>query len=629
MTKKNQPERRTLGPVPDLERHLPNNWWQSLFNSLYLKTDGDVVENHVNTAREVDLLAEKLALEPADRILDLCCGQGRHSLELASRGLQNVSGIDRSRYLIRLARKRARDRNLQVKFREGDARKIPTSERNYDAVVVMGNSFGYFAQEEDDLTVLQTILRCLRPGGKVALDITDGAWIKSHYEPRSWEWIDENQFVCRERSLSADGDRLISREVIVHAEKGVIADQIYAERLYSRDRIEDLLKRAGFRDIVFHQQIFADSDRGEDLGMMERRYFLTAISNVNVADAPPEEKIKKITVLLGDPRQPDAVKKSGVFSDEDLATVGRLKDALSGLAEFEFNYLDDHGALIGQLAGKGPEFVFNLCDEGYANDPLKELHVPALLDIFGVPYSGAAANALSLCYNKSQVRAIAAMYDIPVPLETYFDQDDFAATVPAVFPALIKPCLGDSSVGITRDAIVYTVDEAIDYLSYLRSVLPDQPYLVQEFLSGREFSVGLIGNPGTGLNALPVLEVDYSGLAPELPRILNYESKWDPQSPYWTDIKYHQAELSEQDARNLIGWSCILFERLNCRDYARFDFRADGEGVIKLLEVNPNPGWCWDGKLNFMAGYAGMTYGDMLRRILEAALQRYNLENRA
>ena len=66
----------------------------------------------------------------------------------------------------------------------------------------------------------------------------------------------------------------------------------------------------------------------------------------------------------------------------------------------------------------------------------------------------------------------------------------------------------------------------------------------------------------------------------------------------------------------------LLFERLDCTDYARFDFRADAKGEIKLLEVNPNPGWCWDGKLNLMAGMGGMRYADMLRMILEAAQAR-------
>src|SRR6516165_4677170 len=81
---------RTLGPVSDLERHLPSDWWRTLFNSLYLETDGDVIENDRNTADEVDLLIRSIGLERNDRILDLCCGQGRHSLELARRGFPHV-----------------------------------------------------------------------------------------------------------------------------------------------------------------------------------------------------------------------------------------------------------------------------------------------------------------------------------------------------------------------------------------------------------------------------------------------------------------------------------------------------------------------------------------------------------
>ena len=86
---------RTLGPVSDLERHLPSDWWRTLFNSLYLETDGDVIENDRNTAEEVGLLIRSVGLERNDRILDLCCGQGRHSLELARRGFPNVTGLDR------------------------------------------------------------------------------------------------------------------------------------------------------------------------------------------------------------------------------------------------------------------------------------------------------------------------------------------------------------------------------------------------------------------------------------------------------------------------------------------------------------------------------------------------------
>ena len=75
----------------------------------------------------------------------------------------------------------------------------------------------------------------------------------------------------------------------------------------------------------------------------------------------------------------------------------------------------------------------------------------------------------------------------------------------------------------------------------------------------------------------------------------------------------------------LIDSSSRLFERLGCRDYARFDFRAAAKGEIKLLEVNPNPGWCWDGKMNIMAGFQGIRYSEFLGQILQGAVERLGI----
>ena len=186
------------------------------------------------------------------RILDLCCGQGRHCLELARRGFKNVNGVDRSRYLIRLAKKRAQTEGLSVIFKEGDARNPRLTENSFDCVTIMGNSFGYFSNKQDDEKVLHAVGKILRPTGQLMLDITDGAYMAEHFDRRSWEWIDEHHFVCRERSISQDGERLISREVIVHDEMGVIADQFYAERLYTKDAIQRLLEKTGFRNIRHH-----------------------------------------------------------------------------------------------------------------------------------------------------------------------------------------------------------------------------------------------------------------------------------------------------------------------------------------------------------------------------------------
>ena len=207
--------------------------------------------------------------------------------------------------------------------------------------------------------------------------------------------------------------------------------------------------------------------------MMARRILLTA-------DAPqlPARKAKTrmqqldVTVLMGDPRLPDQVKRGGTFNPEDLETVRKLKDALSELPGYKFTFLDNHATLERDLGSLRTDLVMNLCDEGWNNDPFKELHVPALLDVLGLPYTGAAAPALAACYDKGVVRAVAASLDVPVPLETYVRPGDQGATLPSVFPAILKPNYGDSSQGITKDAVVRNQSALIDYLERLRTEFP-------------------------------------------------------------------------------------------------------------------------------------------------------------
>ncbi len=616
---------RSLGPISDLERHLPAEWWRTLFNAVYLKTDGDVVENEHNTRRDIDRLLEVTGLGPDAEIIDLCCGQGRHSLELARRGYSKVTGIDRSRYLVRLARRRAQKLGLPASFREGDARKFRYPQSTADCVALLGNSFGYFERSEDDLAVLRAVWRVLKPEGRLVLDLVDGEWMREHYEPRSWEWIDQNHFVCRERALSSDRQRLISREVVTHVEKGVIADQFYAERLYTAEEIRGLLARAGFVDVRREDAPESLSERNQDLGMMAHRMFVLARVPAAKQRVRPGPLFPRVTVVLGDPGLPDDVKRGGKFNQEDFDTVNRLKDALAELKEFSFSYYSDHRSFMKNMCRRPPQFVLNLCDEGYQNDAFKELHLPAVFEMLGIPYSGAGPQCLGLCYNKSFVRAIAESMDIPVPLETYHGPDDQAVNLPSSFPVLLKPNVGDSSQGITKDSVAHNQQEFMNYWEYLRGLYPDRGILVQEFLSGTEYTVGVIGNPGMQTTVLPILEFDFSALGEGLPPILGYESKWEPESPYWSGIRYHEAKLPLGMRRMLMDRAQLLFERLDCRDYARFDFRADAAGEIKLLEVNPNPGWCWDGKMNIMAGLAGLSYAQMLRLILEAAQARYAL----
>jgi D-alanine-D-alanine ligase len=625
--KKGETGKKILGPVMNLEEHVRPEWWCEIFDPLYLKTDADVVCDPEITADETNKILDILNLPPEGHILDICCGQGRHVLEFARRGY-HAEGLDRSHFLIQKARTAARKEGLRVRFREGNARSLPYRPDSFDVVTVLGNSFGYFETMQEDLNVLSEIRRVLKPWGKVVIDIADGAYLRDNFQPRSWEWIDTRLFVCRERALSIDRQRLISREVVTDIEKGVIADRFYAERLYSRETFTKLLEMAGFSRIDVCA-IDARSTRGQDLGMMERRFLAIATIRKEWTPVRPREaaKIRHIAVLLGDPRKPDPVKPDCTFDADDFYTIDQLKAALSELKGYRFSYLNNHDNLFQDLQKvKGKvDYVLNLCDEGYNNNAQQELHMPAMLEMLGIIYTGAGPQTLAKCYDKSLVRGIAREIGIPVPDAIFVSPGDRTFEVTFPFPAIVKPNCGDSSIGITQKSVARSFEELSNAITTLRMQLGEEmPLLVEEFLTGKDITVGIIGNPPGSSSVLPITEEDYSALPPGLPQICGYEAKWLPESPYWK-ITSKPADLSMEAEKIVVQSSLLLFERLGCRDYCRFDWRLDATGRPKLLEANPNPGWCWDGHLAKMAKIAGISYAEMLGMILKAAEVRLNL----
>lgn len=624
--------KKTLGPISNLEEHLKPDWWRTIFNSNYLKTDGDVVDDKEITAKEVDLFIKILNLSPEDKILDLCCGQGRHCIDLANRGYRHVEGLDRSHYLIQKAKKEC----LSARFREGDARKLPYATDTFDVVMILGNSFGYFETVREDMTVLREVFRVLKPRGRFLIDLSDGEYLKNNIKSRSWEWIDKKYFVCRERSLSLDRTRLISREIISNVESGVIADQFYAERLYSQEEIIEFLKQTGYSNIIAHGTITPDSKRNQDLGMTEKRIIISSVAKKEWSPIKTRKNnLKNVVVLLGDPNKVDILKPFYLFDEDDLYTIDKLKDSLREIEknfEYRFFYLDNHETMIKDLIkmqerGK-VNFIFNLCDEGYFNDARRELHIPALLDILDIPYTGSEPQCLAHCYDKSLVRGIAEEMAIPTPRAFFIKSGDALFEIPFDFPVIIKPNFGDSSFGITSRNVVNSIEKVINVISEIRDKLGyDKPILVEEFLPGKDLSVGIIGNFPDSYIVLPVIEEDYSELPPELPEICGYEAKWLQESPYWK-IKSIPADLKTETERFIIDCSLRMFDRLACRDYARLDWRLNSKGEPKLLEVNPNPGWCWDGHLARMAEIKGLSYTEMLLTILQEAEKRLKSEGK-
>jgi D-alanine-D-alanine ligase len=615
-----------LGPVDNLEMHLRPDWWRRIFNSMYLKTDADVVEDKKITCNEVELFTSILNTSKDSAILDLACGQGRHSIEMAKRGFINITGLDRSHYLIRKAKSVMQQEGLKIGFKEGDARKLPFNADTFDVVMILGNSFGYFESNEDDIMILKEVFRVLKPGGTFLIDVADGSYLREHFQPRSWEWIDKKYFVCRERSLANDNERLISREIITHVEKGILVDQFYAERLYSSEMLTDIFSRSGYQNILFHDILEGNSLRNQDLGMMERRMIVTA--KVIKEWTPVKLKspeVKNVLVLMGDPSQPDAVKPSNIFDDDDFVTIGKLKTALSLLPANRFIYLNTHKSVYNDLLRykNKIDYVFNLCDEGYNNEARKELHMPALLEILGIPFTGSGPQCLAYCYDKSLIRGVAQEIGVPVARAYFVRSEDNVFDLQIDFPVIAKPNFADSSFGITRRSVANTIEELNDAILKIRHDFGyESSILVEEFLTGKEISIGIIGNPPESYLTLPIIEEDYSQLPEGLPRICGYEAKWEPESPYFNLLRSIPADLPEDVEKQVIE-SCVkLFTRLECRDYCRFDFRLDTMGVPRLLEVNPNPGWCWDGHLAKMAAISNISYSRLLEMILQSAEQR-------
>jgi len=332
--------------------------------------------------------------------------------------------------------------------------------------------------------------------------------------------------------------------------------------------------------------------------------------------------IKNLAIITGDHKAKDPTKLGAAYGPEDLAAHNTMVAAIESLGRFDITVYDDHTRLFERLAAQRPELVVNFCDTGVNNRPTRELNLPAWLELHDIPYTGATPQAMVLCFDKQIVRLVAEALGVEVPGEIFLPAGSARDALPDLYPALLKPNAADGSVGITKDAVVHNEAEARAYLAFLDRELPGRDILWQEYLPGPEYGMGLIGNPAAGLTALPPLVVDFSGLPPGANPILSFESKVDPASPYWTEIKFRRAALDGATLARLEGWAKTMFQRFGLQDYGRFDFRCAADGRPKMMECNPNPAWANDGKLAFMAGFAEIAYPRMLEMVIDAAIQR-------
>ena len=261
---------------------VDNNWWKHLFDEIYLLTDARSVCDEKLTYQEVDFLEETLDLDKSASILDLCGGHGRHSLELSKRGYMNVTVLDYSGYLVNLGEKRAKQEGLNTIFIQGDARNTGLCGQSFQFIIIMASSFGYFANEDENIKILNEAFRLLMPEGTILLDLPDRDYVRQNFKPFSCHKVNEDITVSREREL---GDDIIySREIVMSEKKGCIRDRTCCTRLYSPEKISDLLYSAGFSSITCKKD-FMNREAEGDYGCMTNRMIVTAKKNLETLTA--------------------------------------------------------------------------------------------------------------------------------------------------------------------------------------------------------------------------------------------------------------------------------------------------------------------------------------------------------
>ena len=249
------------------------DWWKTLFDEVYLVTDARSVGNDDITRQEIDIFLALVPMQPDDRILDLCGGHGRHTLELCRRGFRDCTVLDYSRPLLDIGARVAAQKRYPVQFVQGDARQTELTSEAFDHVLILGNSLGYIPEPDADLRILQESRRLLKSRGWLLLDVTDGEAVSAKIAPHAWHEIGDDVVVCRQREVK-DG-RVCAREMVLSKGQGMIRDRTYCIRLYGADDLAALVARAGFGDVQVHSDASA-LNRTEDVGCMNHRLVVAA-----------------------------------------------------------------------------------------------------------------------------------------------------------------------------------------------------------------------------------------------------------------------------------------------------------------------------------------------------------------
>jgi D-alanine-D-alanine ligase len=290
-----------------------------------------------------------------------------------------------------------------------------------------------------------------------------------------------------------------------------------------------------------------------------------------------------------------------------------------------------------RLRAERPDIVFNIAEGLHGTN--REAHVPAICEFFDVPYSGSDPFTLSLCLHKAKTKDFLSAHGIPnapfVLVENESELDLLARgehprfPLPASrFPLFVKPVQEGSSKGITEKNFVTTASQLREQGRFLLATY-EQPVIVETFLTGAEFTCGVLGN-GPTARVLPLVGMNFASLPAGAVPIYGYEAKW-----IW-DVPSNPLEIFECPARIEPSLTRVIedvvlraYRVLGCRDWSRIDVRLDAAGVPNIVEVNPLPGILPNPADNSClpkaARAAGMDYDQLIQAALLHAAARHGV----
>lgn len=293
-------------------------------------------------------------------------------------------------------------------------------------------------------------------------------------------------------------------------------------------------------------------------------------------------------------------------------TVAAIHSAIASLGHQVVD-LEANKELPVRLASAGVDIVFNIAEGIQGRN--REAQVPALLDMLEIPYSGSDSTALTLTHDKNLSKKVVAEAGVATPAAILMHSAVQEIPANLTYPVIVKPVAEGSSKGIFTSSVVHNA-QALKQAVAESIRRYHQPALVETFVGGREFTVGILEDDD--IEVLPPMEIVF--LQKEDCSIYSYQYKleWEKYLRYDTSPK-----LSLAQKKQLKDFARKSFIALGCRDVARMDFRMDHAGDLYFLECNALPGLAPDwSDLCFIATGAGMSYQQLIERIITPALKR-------